>query len=275
MALRNTEAIKPRSEIHNVPTLKELFDLSGKVALVTGGSRGLGEEMAEGLAEAGASLMLLARREQWLTPTVESFHNRGFKCQGAICDVSNPDDVQTAVNRTIAAFGRLDILVNNAGVTWGAPAEEMPLDKWKMVIDINLTGAFLFCQAAGRQMLKQGSGNVINVASIAGLIGTLEDGQHISGYVSSKAGLLGLTRELAAKWGRHGIRVNAIAPGFFPSRMTERIIEAAEAQTRVMTPLGRVGREGELKGVAVFLASDASNYITGQAIVVDGGTTIV
>ena len=258
-----------------MPTLKELFDLSGKVALVTGGSRGLGEEMAEGLAEAGAALMLLARREQWLTPAVERFRNRGFTCEGAICDVSKPDDVQTAVKRTIESLGRLDILVNNAGVTWGAPVEEMPLDKWKMVIDINLTGAFLFCQAAGREMLKQGSGNIINVASIAGLIGTLEDGQHISGYVASKAGLLGLTREFAAKWGRHGIRVNAIAPGFFPSRMTERILDAAEAQTRAMTPLGRVGRQGELKGVAVFLASDASSYMTGQAIVVDGGTAIV
>jgi len=258
-----------------VPTLKELFDLSGKTALVTGGSRGLGEEMAEGLAEAGASLMLLARREQWLTPTVEGFRARGFRCEGAICDVSNPDEVESAVNRAVESFGRLDILINNAGVTWGAPAENMPLDKWKMVMDINLTGAFLFCQAAGRVMLKQGSGNIINVASIAGLIGTLEDGQHISGYVASKAGLIGLTRELAAKWGRHGIRVNAIAPGFFPSRMTERILDAAEAQAKAMAPLGRVGREGELKGVALFLASDASNYITGQAIVVDGGTTIV
>ena len=258
-----------------MPTLKELFDLSDKVALVTGGSRGLGEEMAEGLAEAGASLMLLARRERWLTPAVESLRERGCKCEGAICDVSNPDDVRTAVNRTIEAFGRLDILINNAGVTWGAPAEEMPVDKWKMVIDINLTGAFLFCQAAGRRMLEQGSGNIINVASIAGLIGALEDGQHISGYVASKAGLLGLTRELAAKWGRRGIRVNAIAPGFFPSRMTEKIIDAAEAQTRAAAPLGRIGREGELKGVAVFLASDASSYITGQTIVVDGGATIV
>jgi NAD(P)-dependent dehydrogenase (short-subunit alcohol dehydrogenase family) len=258
-----------------VPTLKELFDLSGKIALVTGGSRGLGQEMAEGLAEAGASLMLLARREQWLTPTVEEFRARGFTCEAAVCDVSNPDHVQSAVDRTLEIYGRVDILVNNAGVTWGAPAEEMPFDKWKMVIDINLTGAFLFCQRAGRAMLKQGSGNIINVASIAGLVGGTEDGQHLSGYVAAKGGLISLTRELAAKWARHGIRVNSIAPGFFPSRMTEKVLEASLSQIEAAVPLGRVGREGELKGIAVLLASPASGYITGQTIVVDGGTTII
>ena len=257
-----------------MPTLKELYDLRGKVALVTGGSRGLGKEMAEGLAEAGASLMVLARREQWLTPTVAEFRSRGFRCQSALCDVSDPDDVQAAVDRTIAEFGQVDILVNNAGVTWGSPAEDMPLDKWKMVLDINLTGAFLFSQKAGREMLKRRSGNVINVASIAGLQGTMEQGQHILGYVAAKGGLIAMTRELAAKWARRGIRVNAIAPGFFPSRMTEKVLEASQPQIEAAVPMGRVGGEGELKGVAVFLASQASGYITGQAIVVDGGSTI-
>ncbi|HSE98145.1 MAG TPA: SDR family NAD(P)-dependent oxidoreductase, partial [Blastocatellia bacterium] len=203
-----------------MPTLKEVFDLSGRIALVTGGSRGLGKEMAEGLAEAGASLMLLARREQWLTATVEEFKSRGFECEGLLCDVSNPDDVQSTVDRTIERFGKIDILVNNAGVTWGTPAEEMPLDKWKMVLEINLTGAFLFAQRVGREMLKRRSGNIINVASIAGLKGSMEMGQHIVGYVAAKGGLIAMTRELAAKWARRGIRVNAIAPGFFPSRMT-------------------------------------------------------
>jgi gluconate 5-dehydrogenase len=256
-------------------TITELFDLKGRVALVTGGSRGLGREMAEGLAEAGASLMLLARREQWLSPTIEEFRGRGFRCEGALCDVSSADEVHGAVESTLEAFGRIDILVNNAGVTWGQPAEDVPLDRWKMVLDVNLTGAFLFSQAAGREMLKRGSGNIINVASIAGLVGTMENGQHIAAYVAAKGGLIALTRELGAKWAKRGVRVNAIAPGFFPSRMTERVLDAAQSQIEAGVPMGRVGREGELKGVAVFLASDASAYITGQTIVVDGGTTII
>jgi len=258
-----------------VTQLRQLFDLSGKVALITGGSRGLGQEMAEGLAEAGASLMLLARREQWLGPTIDEMKGRGFRCEGAVCDVSQPEQVQAAVNRTLDAYGQIDILLNNAGVTWGTPAEDLPLDKWQMVIDIDLTGAFLFCQAAGREMIKRRSGRIINVSSIAGLIGTLPDGQHTAAYVAAKGGLIALTRELAAKWAQYGIRVNAIAPGFFPSRMTEKVLERGQPQIEAAVPMGRVGREGELKGVAVFLAADASNYITGQTLVVDGGTTIV
>jgi NAD(P)-dependent dehydrogenase (short-subunit alcohol dehydrogenase family) len=258
-----------------VPTLKELFDLSGKVALVTGGSRGLGQEMAEGLAEAGASLMLLARRPQWLTPTIDEFRSRGFKCDGAVCDVADPTDVHRAVSRTIEVYGQIDVLVNNAGITWSAPAESMPFEKWKSVIDVDLTGAFLFCQAAGVEMLKRKTGVIINVASIAGLIGTMEAGQHISGYVAAKGGLIALTRELAAKWARHGIRVNAIAPGFFPSRMTEKVLAAGLEQIESEVPLGRVGREGELKGVCVLLASAASGYMTGATLVVDGGTTCI
>jgi gluconate 5-dehydrogenase len=257
-----------------VPTLKEVFDLSGKVALVTGGSRGLGKEMAEGLAEAGASLMLLARRAEWLTPTVEEFRKRGFRCEGTLCDVSSEADVQAAVDKTLAAFGQIDILVNNAGITWGQPAEDHPIDKWRQVIDVDLTGAFLFAQRAGREMLKRASGNIINVASIAGLKGSMPNGQHIVSYVAAKGGMIAMTRELAAKWARRGIRVNAIAPGFFPTRMTEKALETAQAQIESGVPMGRIGSEGELKGVVVFLASPASGYITGQTIVVDGGTTI-
>ncbi len=258
-----------------MPTIKELFDLTGKVALVTGGSRGLGKEMAEGLAEAGASLMLVARREQWLTPTIEEFRSRGFRCESALCDVANPDDAQKAVSLTVEAFGKIDILINNAGVTWGTPAEEMPLDKWKMVIDIDLTGAFLFCQAAGREMLRQGSGTIVNIASIAGLVGTMETGQHISGYVAAKGGLIALTRELGAKWASRGVRVNAVAPAFFLSRMTEKALEKTLSDVEAATPMGRIGQPGELKGVVLFLASPASSYITGQTIAVDGGLTIV
>jgi gluconate 5-dehydrogenase len=254
--------------------IKELFDLSNRVAIVTGGSRGLGREMAEGLAEAGARLMLCARREEWLQPTVEEMRERGFQAEGALCDVSKPDDVQRVVDRTIEVYGKVDILLNNAGVSWGERPETMPFDKWQKVIDINLTGAFLFAQAAGREMLKRERGCIINVSSVSGLQSSA-DGPHYVGYAASKAGLFGLTRELAASWGRQGIRVNAIAPGFFHSRLADAAIEYAEPAIKARNPIARVGAAGELKGVAVFLASDASSYITGQTIVVDGGRTIV
>jgi gluconate 5-dehydrogenase len=254
--------------------IKELFDLSGRVAIVTGGSRGLGKEMAEGLAEAGASLMLCARRDEWLTPTVTEMRERGFQAEGVLCDVTSAEQVQRVVDKTIEVFGKVDILINNAGISWGERPEAMPLDKWQKVIDINLTGAFLFAQSAGREMLKREYGRIINVASVSGLRSSV-DGPHYVGYAASKAGLLGLTRELAASWGRQGIRVNAIAPGFFHSRLADAAIEYAEPSIKARNPIARVGDAGELKGVAVFLASDASNYITGQTIVVDGGGTIV
>jgi NAD(P)-dependent dehydrogenase (short-subunit alcohol dehydrogenase family) len=253
--------------------IEKLFDLSGRVAIVTGGSRGLGAEFAEGLAEAGASLMLCARRDEWLVPGVEALRGRGFTAQAMRCDVSNIEHVQAVIDTTVEQFGQIDILVNNAGVSWGERPEAMTLAQWKRVIDTNLTGAFLFSQAAGREMLKRQYGRIINIASIAGLQGNV-NGPYYAGYAASKAGLMGLTRELAASWGRHGIRVNAIAPGFFPSRMSEAPIKLVEEGIKKTTPLGRVGQPGELKGVAVFLASDASSYITGQTIIVDGGGTI-
>jgi gluconate 5-dehydrogenase len=256
-----------------VPTISQLFDLTGRIAIVTGGSRGLGQEMAEGLAEAGARLMLCARRAEWLTPTVDEFRQRGFLVEGTICDVTKPAEVQNVVDRTVAVYGKVDILINNAGVTWGEEPETMPIDKWQRVIDANLTGAFLFAQAAGRDMLRRNWGRIINIASIAGLHSSV-NGPHYVGYAASKAGLMGLTRELAATWGRRGIRVNAIAPGFFHSRMADPVIEQMEPHLKAFSPLPRVGAEGELKGIAVFLAADASNYITGQTIVVDGGRTI-
>ncbi len=256
-----------------MPSVQDLFNLSGRVAIVTGGSRGLGEEMAEGLAEAGAALVLCARRAEWLTPTIERFKAQGVRCEGLVADVARPADVRAVVDTAMRAFGQVDILVNNAGITWGAQPEEMPLDKWQKVLDVNLTGAFLFAQAAGREMLKRQYGRIINVASIAGLHASVR-GPHYAGYAASKAGLMGLTRELAASWGRDGIRVNAIAPGFFHSRLADPAIPLAEPSIKASCPIPRVGAPGELKGVAVFLAADASNYITGQVIVVDGGRTI-
>ena len=253
--------------------IQQLFDLSGRAAIVTGGSRGLGAEFAEGLAEAGASVMLCARRDEWLLPGLEALRGRGFTVDAMRCDVSNETDVQAVVDATLERFGRIDILVNNAGVSWGERPEAMTLPQWQKVIDVNLTGAFICSQAAGRVMIERQYGRIINIASIAGLQGNV-NGPYYAGYAASKAGLMGLTRELAASWGRHGIRVNAIAPGFFHSRLSDASIAHVEASLNAVTPLGRVGRPGELKGVAVFLASDASNYITGQTIVVDGGGTI-
>ena len=256
-----------------MPSLSELFQLKNRVAIVTGGSRGLGQEMAEGLAEAGASLMLCARRDEWLTPSVEAMRARGFTVDGMLCDVSKPADVQAVVDKTIASFGRVDILINNAGVTWAAEPEDMPLDKWQRVVDVNLTGAFLFALGAGRDLLKRQHGRIINIASIAGMHASVQ-GPHYAAYAATKAGLVGLTRELAVSWARKGIRVNAIAPGFFHSRLADGAIAMNEASIKASSPIPRVGDAGELKGVAVFLAADASNYITGQTIVVDGGRTI-
>lgn len=255
-------------------SVQQMFDLSGRVAIVTGGSRGLGQEMAEGLAEAGASLMLCARREQWLTPAIEELTSKGFRAEGRICDVVDASQVKAVVAATMQVFGRVDILVNNAGVSWGERPETMAQEKWQRVLDTNLTGAFLFAQAAGREMLKARSGSIVNIASVAGLRSSV-NGPHLAGYASSKAGLMGLTRELAATWGPAGIRVNAIAPGFFHSRLADPVIEMVEPSIKERNPIPRVGRPGELKGVALFLASDASSYITGQTIIVDGGGTIV
>lgn len=253
--------------------VKELFDLTGKTAIVTGGSRGIGKEMAEALGEAGASLMLCARRREWLDETVNEFAGRGFNAIGKVCDVSKAEEVKAVVDSTVKHFGKVDILVNNAGISWGAMPEEMTPDQWQKVIDVNLTGCFLMAQAAGREMLKNNSGSIINIASIAGMTSSA-NGPFYAGYVASKAGLIGLTRELAASWGRRGIRVNAIAPGFFHSRLADAVIDIYERSIQENNIIPRVGEEGELKGLTVFLASDASSYITGQTIAVDGGMTV-
>ena len=251
----------------------EMFDLKGRTAIVTGGSRGIGREMAEGLAEAGANLMLCARRREWLDEAVNDLAGRGFNVLGKVCDVSKAEEVQAVVDSAVKHFGSVDILVNNAGVSWGAMPEEMTLEQWQKVLDVNLTGCFLMAQAAGRKMLEQGSGSIINIASISGLTSSA-NGPFYAGYVASKAGLIGLTRELAASWGRRGIRVNAIAPGFFHSRLADAVIDIYERSIQENNVIPRVGRAGELKGTAVFLASDASSYVTGQTIVVDGGMTV-
>ena len=253
--------------------IRDLFDLTGKTAIVTGGSRGIGAEMAEALAEAGANLMLCARREEWLNETIDEFRGKNFRVEGKTCDVAKPEDVQAVVDETVKTFGKIDVLINNAGISWGAMPEEMSLAQWQKVIDVNLTGCFLMAQATGREMLKNGGGSIVNIASIAGLSSSA-NGPFYAGYVASKAGLIGLTRELAASWGRRGIRVNAIAPGFFHSRLADAVIDIYERSIQETNAIPRIGEQGELKGAAVFLASDASSYVTGQTIVVDGGMTI-
>ncbi len=253
--------------------IRDLFDLTGRTAIVTGGSRGIGKEMAEALGEAGANLVLCARRVEWLNETVAEFREKGFRVAGVVADVSVEDDVERVVTATVEAFGAVDILINNAGISWGSMPEDMTLEQWQKVIDVNLTGCFLMARAVGRQMLKQEKGSIINIASIAGLTSSA-NGPYYAGYVASKAGLIGLTRELAASWGRKGIRVNAIAPGFFHSRLADKVIDIYERMIQETNVIPRVGNEGELKGIAVFLASDASSYVTGQTIAVDGGMTV-
>lgn len=253
--------------------IRELFDLTGKTAIVTGGSRGIGKEMAEALAEAGARLMLCARRAEWLDETVAEFQAKNYNVAAKLADVSKPEDIQAVVDETIEKFGQIDVLINNAGISWGAMPEDMPLNQWQKVIDVNLTGCFLFAQAVGREMLKRKSGSIINIASISGITSSA-NGPYYAGYVASKAGLIGLTRELAASWGRRGIRVNAVAPGFFHSRLADAVIDRYEGDIRDNNPIPRIGAEGELKGITVFLASDASSYVTGQTIAVDGGMTV-
>ena len=253
--------------------IRELFDLTGKTAIVTGGSRGIGVEMAEGLAEAGANLMLCARRAEWLEETVTEFAAKGYNVAGKVCDVAEPEDIQAVVDETISKFGTVDVLINNAGISWGAMPEEMPLDRWNQVLNVNLTGCFLFAQIAGREMLKRQSGSIVNIASIAGMTSSA-NGPFYAGYAASKAGLIGLTRELAASWGRKGIRVNAVAPGFFHSRLADKVIDIYERSIQENNVIPRIGEEGELKGAIVFLASDASSYVTGQTLVVDGGMTV-
>jgi len=251
-------------------TTKQLFDLTGRVAIVTGGAAGLGWQMAEGLADMGASLVLCSRKKERCEKAAEELKSRGVAAIGLGCNVTNPANVQEVVDATAARFGRIDILINNAGTSWGAPVEEMPLEAWRKVIETNLTGTFLVSQAVGKVMLKQRQGKIINIASIAGMAGSPDELQAI-GYSASKGGIVALTRDLARKWARHGIHVNAIAPGWFPTQMSAVVIERYQEKLLSGIPLGRFGSERDLKGAVVFLASGASDFVTGHVLVVDGG----
>ncbi len=255
-------------------SIQELFDLTGKVALVTGGGRGIGETAATALAEAGAKVVITGRREEYLTAAREKMTARGLACHAVVADVTQPDDVARAVQAALGAYGQLDILVNNAGQTWGQDTESMPFERWRQVIEVNLNGLFLMSQAAGRHMLARGSGRIINVASVAGLIAGDHQGVKTIAYNTSKAGVISFTRTLAMEWGRRGVNVNAIAPGWFPTRMAAASINAHRERFEDRTALGRIGDLDELRGAFVFLSAPASSYITGQTLVVDGGISI-
>lgn len=251
---------------------KELFDLSGRVAIVTGGSIGLGRQMAQGLAEMGANVVLCARKKERCEQAARELEQMGVRSLALGCDVKSADQVRAVVTETIAQFGRLDILINNAGTSWGAPVEEMRLEHWNKVIETNLTGTFLFSQAVGNHMIAQRRGKIINIASVAGLQGAPPEFQAI-GYHASKGGVIAFTKDLACKWGVHNIQVNAIAPGWFPTHMSEVVIERNREAFLKKIPLRRFGGEDDLKGAAAYLASDASNFVSGHVLVVDGGQT--
>jgi len=252
--------------------VKQLFDLTGRVAIVSGGSMGLGRQMAEGLAEMGANLVLCARKKERCEEAAEALRSLGVQALALGCDVKDKAAIQQVVDATLARFGRIDILINNAGVSWGAPVEEMTLEQWDKVLATNLTGTFLFCQAVGKVMAGQRSGKIINIASVAGLGGASAELQAI-GYHASKGGVIAFTKDLACKWAPQNIQVNAIAPGWFPTHMSEWVIEHRKDSLLEKIPLGHFGRDHDLKGAAVFLASDASAYVTGHVLVVDGGQT--
>ncbi|TBO32745.1 SDR family oxidoreductase [Aquabacterium lacunae] len=254
--------------------IQQLFDLSGRTALVTGGSRGLGLQMAHALGEAGARVIVSSRKASDLQEAVASLKAAGIDASFIAADAGQPDDISRLASEALALAGDIDILVNNAGATWGAPAEDHPLEAWDKVLNLNVRGYFLLAQALGkRSMIPRRTGRVINVASIAGLGGNPAFMQTIA-YNTSKGAVVNFTRALACEWGRHGINVNAIAPGFFPSKMTAGLLSAVgEDKMAAHAPLQRLGDDEDLKGLTLLFASDAGKHITGQIMAVDGGVS--
>jgi NAD(P)-dependent dehydrogenase (short-subunit alcohol dehydrogenase family) len=256
--------------------VRQLFDLAGRSALVTGGSRGLGLQIAEALGEMGARIAISARKQDELDAAVVHLKRAGIEATAYVCDIGKREAIGPFADAVLKQFGRVDILVNNAGATWGAPAEDHPLEAWDKLVNVNLTGVFLLTQRIGkRSMIPAKWGRVVNVASIAGLMGQDPRIVRTIAYNATKGGLVNFTRALAAEWGQHGITVNAICPGFFPSKMTKATLGTTGELIRDWTPTKRLGNDEDLKGLAVLLASEASRHITGQAIAVDGGATII
>jgi len=252
--------------------VRELFELTGKVALITGGSRGLGLQIAQALGEMGARIAISARKPAELEEAKAQLASQGIDALTVVNDLARPDQVPALVDAVVDRCGGINILINNAGTSWGANAEKHPLEAWNKVMNLNATSVFLLSQAvANRCFIPQGSGNIIVVASGAAL--HVGPQMKAVAYYASKAAALHLTRALAVEWGPHGIRVNAICPGFFPSKMSSGLLETIEAGVIERTPLGRLGGDTDLMGAAVYLASDASRHVTGQYIAVDGGAS--
>jgi NAD(P)-dependent dehydrogenase (short-subunit alcohol dehydrogenase family) len=251
----------------------DLFSLSGKSALVTGGGRGIGKTIAIALAEAGANVAIASRDQEACAKVANeiSKSTQSFVFSTKL-DVTEKKDVEDTVRQVREKFGSIDILVNNSGVTWGAPLEEMPLDKWEKVIKVNLTGTFLMCQSIVPIMKERKWGRIINVSSVSGLVASPPFMQ-TAGYIASKGGIISLTRDLAVRLAEYNIVVNAIAPGFIPTKMSKPLTERFGNDIKEKNPMKRMGEEDDLKGVAVFLASEASRYVTGQVIAIDGGYT--
>ena len=257
-------------------TVQQLFDLSGKTALVTGGSRGLGLQMARALGEAGARLMISSRKASDLEQTVATLQAEGLDAQWLAADCAQEADIHRLTEQTLSRMGGIDILVNNAGASWGAPAEDHPLEAWDKVMNLNVRGYFLLSQAVAKaSMIPRRSGRILNVASIAGLAGNPSGMQTIA-YNTSKGAVINFTRTLAGEWGRYGITVNAICPGFFPSKMTHGLLDKLGADHLAsQAPLNRLGDDEDLKGLTLLYASDAGKHITGQWLAVDGGVSAV
>jgi gluconate 5-dehydrogenase len=252
--------------------VKYLFDLTGRVSVVTGGATGLGLQMATGLAEAGSNVVVCSRKLENCEQAAAGIEKLGVKALAAACDVTKPDQVEALKDAALKKFGRVDVLVNNAGRAWVAPAEEMPLDRWQQVMDLNVTAPFICAQIFGREMIKAKKGSIINIASIAGLRGRDPKAYDSVVYSTSKGALVNFTRDLAVKWARHNIRVNAICPGFFVTPLNQKLYERNKENIDRRIPLGHIGGPDDLKGIAVLLASDASSFMTGTIIPVDGGT---
>ena len=260
-----------------VRTVQELFNLNGKTALITGGSRGLGLQMAEALGEQGAQIVISARKQADLDEAVAHLQSRGIQATAIAADLSKESAVTTLLDGALEKLGHIDILINNAGATWGAPAEDYPVEAWDKVMNLNIRSIFLLSQAVGkRSMIPRRSGRIINIASIAGLAGNAPGTMQTIAYNTSKAAVINFTRTLAGEWGVHGITVNAIAPGFFPSKMTKGILDhLGEEKLSKEAPLQRIGDDEDLKGATLLFASDAGKHITGQTLAIDGGVSAV
>jgi gluconate 5-dehydrogenase len=255
-------------------SVKQLFDLTGKVALVTGGSRGLGLQMAEALGEMGAKVAITARKADELKAAEAHLKSKGIEALTVTNDLSQFDRIPGMVDAVLARFGTIDILVNNAGATWGAPAEDYPDEAWNKVMNLNINAMFFLSREVGKRcLIPKKSGKIINIASVAGLSGSPQ-GMYTIAYNTSKGAAVNFTRALASEWGRYNINVNVICPGFFPSKMSRGLLDQIGERIVAMTPLGRLGGDEDLMGTVVFLASEASRHITGQIVVVDGGASI-